>query len=92
MSETIGINLKSSQIEDLEEIVGFKRYDNQSDPPGLTPTGDPAVWELSVPFKDNALVFVRGLLMTPAGEYSVVGNQITYVTTPNSDDVLVVVQ
>jgi hypothetical protein len=66
------------------------RYDNQ-DIGGLTPTGNPNVWQLSVAFTANAMVFRNQGLLAPTLDYSTAGNLITYVVTPASDDVLAVV-
>jgi len=66
------------------------RYDNQ-DIGGLTPTADPNVWQLSLSFTPNAMVFRNQGLLAPTLDYTTAGNLITYAVTPASDDVLAVV-
>ena len=69
------------------------RYDNV-DVGGLTATGNPAVWTLSVAFAANALVFRNGGLLSPGAgaDYTTSGTSITFAVAPASSDNLVVMQ
>ena len=68
------------------------RYSNSATPATLVQVGSSAVWTLSVPFTASAMVFRNGLLLSPGGDYTTNGNQITFFIAPSASDNLIVME